>query len=853
LSFCVNIYAMKNKFHKSENETSFNEKYMKKTPFKTLKNTILFFLALGVFCLGIGIIWAATLNIPTLQSISERKVLQSTKIYDRTGKIVLYDVNKDVKRTIVPLSEISPFVSKALIAIEDTEFYTHKGVRPLAILRAFIANMFSLGISQGGSTITQQVVKNTLLTGDKTPTRKLKEVILALKLEQKYSKDEILALYLNESPWGGSMYGVEEASQTFYGKSAKDVGLAESAYLAALPKAPSYYSPYGKNKTQLDDRKNLVLKRMLDTGSINKEDYEKAKNEQVNFIPRENNSIKAPHFVDFVKMYLDDKYGEGAFDVGGYVVTTTLDYNLQAKGEEIVKKFALENETKFKASNAGLVAVDAKTGQILTMIGSRDYFDEKIDGKYNIATAKRQPGSTFKPFAYATAFNKGLRPETVIFDLKTQFSTNCAPNDFSDNADCYAPSNFDDKFRGPMTLRSALAESINIPALKVLYLSGIKDTIKTAQSMGITTLTDPNRYGLTLVLGGGEVTPLEMTTAYATFANKGVYNPNTPILEIKDSTGKVLEKFEQKSKEVLPKQTALLISDILNDNNARIPSYGANSVLYFPGHDVAVKTGTTNNYRDVWTIGYTPNTAVGAWAGNNDNTPMEKKVAGLIISPMWNAFMKEVINTTPNESFEEPENNNSYVGAPVLRGKWQGGQSYIIDKISKKLATEFTPEDLKQEIVNNDIHSILYWISKDNFLQRPSNPNSDPQFARWEYGVGLWALQNGQSHISPYNPPTSYDDVHTPNSIPKITIVTPSENNFSSNEKIEITANIMAIFPITKSNVFINNVLVGSLTNNKFSFTPQNVDSISDSNELKVVIYDSVQNSATASYQFSVN
>ena len=844
---------MINKFRKSDEWTSFNNRYMKKTPFKSLKNTILFVFALGVFCLGIGVIWAATLNIPNLQSISERKVLQSTKIYDRTGKIVLYDVNKDVKRTIVPLSEISPFISKALIAIEDTEFYTHKGVRPLAILRAFFANIFSLGISQGGSTITQQVVKNTLLTGDKTPTRKLKEVILALKLEQKFTKDEILALYLNESPWGGSMYGVEEASQTFYGKSAKDVDLAEAAYLAALPKAPSYYSPYGKNKTQLDDRKNLVLKRMFDTKVISNEDYEKAKNEQVSFIPRENNSIKAPHFVDFVKQYLEDKYGTGAFDEGGYVVATTLDYNLQAKGEEIVKKYALENETKFKASNAGLVAVDAKTGQILTMIGSRDYFDEKIDGKYNITTAKRQPGSTFKPFAYATAFSKGLRPETVVFDLRTQFSTNCAPSDFSDNTDCYAPSNFDDKFRGPMTLRSALAESINIPALKVLYLAGIKDTIKTAESMGITTLTEPDRYGLTLVLGGGEVSPLEMTTAYATFADNGIYNPHTPILEIKDSAGKVLEKFEQKSKEVLPKQTTLLISDILNDNNARIPSYGANSVLYFPGHDVAVKTGTTNNYRDVWTIGYTPNVAVGAWAGNNDNTPMEKKVAGLIISPMWNAFMKEVIATTPNENFEHPEVNNSYDGAPVLRGKWQGGQSYVIDIISGKLSTEFTPQELKKEVVNNDIHDILYWISKDNFLQKPNNPNNDPQFGRWEYSVNIWASQNGQGYVSPYNPPTSYDDIHTPDSAPKISINSLNQKSFSKTEKILITTTVNAKFPIIKSSVFINNVLVGNLTNNSFGFVPQNIDSISDSNELKVVIYDSVQNSATASFQFNIN
>ena len=842
---------MKKLFRKSGARTSLSSQ-IKKTPFKNIKNLILFIIAVGIFCSGLAVIWAATLNIPNLQSIDQRKIIQSTKIYDRTGEIVLYDVSKDVKRTVVPLSNISPYIPKAVIAIEDTDFYSHYGVRPTSIIRAFFANIFSLGLTQGGSTITQQVVKNTLLTGDKTPTRKLKEIILALKLEKKYTKDEILALYLNESPWGGSMYGVEEASKTFYGKSAKDVDLAEAAYLAALPQAPSYYSPYGSHKTALDDRKNLVLKRMLDTKAINQEEYDRAKNEQVNFIPRSNNSIKAAHFVDFVKLYLDNKYGEGAFDEGGYVVTTTLDYNLQQKGEEIVKKYALENEQKFKASNAGLVAVDAKTGQILTMIGSRDYFDTKIDGKYNIATAKRQPGSTFKPFAYSTAFNKGLRPETVVFDTKTQFSTNCAPNDFTDTGDCYSPENFDNKFRGPMTLRSALAESINIPALKVLYLAGIKDTLTTAKSMGISTLGDANQYGLTLVLGGGEVTPLDMTTAYAVFANKGTYNPYTPILEIKDKDGNVIEKFNPQPKEVLPKQTTLLITDILADNNARIPSYGANSPLYFPGRDVAVKTGTTNNYRDVWTIGYTPNVAVGAWAGNNDNTPMEKKVAGLIISPMWNAFMQEVLKTYPVESFETPEPNYSFDGAPVIRGHWQGGQSYIIDKISGKLATEYTPPELKQEVVNTDIHDILYWVSKDNFFQKPSNPNNDPQFSRWEYGVDLWSAQNGAQYTTLFNPPTSYDDVHTPNSKPSITLTTPDKNEFLSSDSIHITSTISAKFPITKSSVFINNVLVGNLKNNQFNFTPKDVDAIKESNNLNVVVYDSAMNSASASYTFSV-
>ena len=846
---------MKDIFGRAKEIRSSSSRYIKKTRFKGFKNLFLFILSIGIILFGILLIWASNLSIPNLQSIDTRKVIQSTKIYDRTGTIVLYDVSKDVKRTVVPIGEISPLIQKATIAIEDTEFYSHYGVRPLAIVRAFIANIFSFGITQGGSTITQQVVKNTLLTGDKTPARKLKEIILALKLEKKLSKDEILALYLNENPYGGTIYGVEEASQTYFGTSSKNITLAQAAYIAALPQAPSYYSPYGTHKDQLDQRKDLVLKRMLETGAINQNDYDQAKKEVVVFKEKTSTGIKAPHFVDFVKQYLDNKYGEGAFDGGGYVVKTTLDYDLQQKGEEIVKKYSLENEAKFKASNAGLVAVDVKTGQILTMVGSRDYFDTKIDGNYNITTAKRQPGSTFKPFAYATAFNKGLRPETVVFDLETQFSTNCAPNDFTDNDKCYSPQDYDDKFRGPMSLRDALAQSINIPALKVLYLAGIKDTIKTAESMGITTLTNPDNYGLTLVLGGGEVTPLEMTTAYAVFANKGVYNPYTPILEIKDKDGNLIEQFQANPKNVLPKQTTLLITDILADNVAKIPAYGpvSSSPFYFPGHDVASKTGTTNNYKDVWTIGYTPDISVGTWAGNNDNSPMEKKVAGLIVSPMWNAFMQEALKKDPNESFETPAPNTSFDGAPIIRGKWQGGNSYIIDTISGKLATNDTPFELKKEVVDNNIHDILYWISKDNFFQKPTNPNDDPQFSRWEYSTQIWAAQNASKFYSPYNPPTSYDDVHTPSSKPSVDIINTNKTTFNSDEKITINVNVSSKFPITKSDVFINGLLVGNLINNTFSFTPKDIDSISDSNNLNVVVYDSVLNSATATFSFTMN
>jgi len=698
------------------------------------KHTLFLFIAsAAVFIAGGILLWASTLRLPDFDVFEERKIEQSTKIFDRTGEVLLYDLHENIQRTVVPFDEISRHVKNATVAIEDAEFYQHHGVRITSFIRAVIVNLLSGKFSQGGSTITQQVIKNALLTQDKTIARKIKEWALAIKLEQVLSKEEILALYLNEAPYGGTIYGIQEASRTFFNKDAANLTLAESAYLAALPQSPTYYSPYGNHTDDLEERKNLVLEKMLEYGFITQKEFDDAQTETVVFESRPDTRLKAPHFVFYVREYLEQKYGLKAVEERGLRVITTLDYELQQRAEEIVYDGAIANEEKFNASNAGLAAVDPKTGQILVMVGSRDYFDEEIDGNVNITLAKRQPGSAFKPFVYATAFRKGLTPDTVVFDLKTQFSTECSITDMTSESPCYSPSNYDNIFRGPMTLREALAQSVNVPAVKVLYLTGLTDSLKTARDMGISTLTDPDRYGLTLVLGGGEVTPLELTGAYGVFANDGVRNPTVAVLRVEDSEGNVLEEYATRSSRVLPADVARTVSDVLSDNNARSPAFGERSSLYFPGQQVAVKTGTTNDYRDAWVVGYTPDIAVGMWAGNNDNTPMEKKVAGFIVAPMWNAFMQEALKKYPSGDFPSAPSVSEDL-KPILRGVWQGGE--IVKKNGK-------------EYVQEDVHSILHWVNKNDILgDAPNRPSSDRQYKAWEYSVQKWAAQNGYTDSS---------------------------------------------------------------------------------------------------------
>jgi 1A family penicillin-binding protein len=704
-----------------------------------VKVGILGAIAVILFILGGAVIWAAVMPIPAINDFENRDVAQSTKIYDRTGNIVLYDVHGTVRRTSVPLDQISPLVQNATISIEDDTFYKNAGFRPLSFMRALFVDIFAGQYAQGGSTITQQVVKNALLNQAKTIPRKIEEIILALRLTRSYTKQQILNVYLNEVPYGGTIYGAQEASQYFFGVDAKDVDLAQAAYLAALPQAPTYFSPYGNHFAALSSRKNLVLEKMKEQGYITAAQYKQAKAEKVNFKSETQAGIKAPHFVFYIREYLEQKYGVDAVENGGLRVITTLDYDLQQNAEAAVDKFSPSMQKNFNASNEAMVAIDPKTGQILAMVGSRDYFNDDIQGKFNDALALRQPGSSFKPFVYATAFEKGYTPETVVFDLPTQFSTNCSPQDTTnDTPPCYSPQNYDQKFAGPINLRNAIAQSRNVPSIKVLYLAGITDAIKTAVDMGITSLGEASRYGLTLVLGGGEVSLLEETGAYSVFANDGVKNPPTGILQVTDNHGTVLEQYKDQSTRVLDPQIARQISDILSDDNARAPDFGYHGPLYFTGADVADKTGTTNDSRDAWIIGYTPSIAIGAWAGNNDNTPMVKNIAAFIVTPMWHQFMAYAIQKYPSDAFAPPAPDPELDSLPpVLRGNWNTDPS-------------------------RGLHDILFWVQKNNpRAGAPANPYADVQTTYWDYPVQLWAggnagLTPGAAGSATPTPPGAY-------------------------------------------------------------------------------------------------
>ncbi len=828
---------------------------------KFLKNFILLLASIFIFLSGIIIFWLFSLEIPDFHAFEDRKVVSSTQIYDRTGKILLYDIHQDIKRTNIAFEQMGLNIKNATVAIEDSEFYNHGGIRITSIVRAVLSNFLG-GKTQGGSTITQQLVKNTLLTQRKSYIRKMKEWILAIKIDRSMPKEKILEYYLNEVPYGGNVYGIEAASKTYFDKEAIDLTLAEAAYLASIPQSPTILSPYGKNKDKLEVRKNLVLSRMLELKFITKEEYLKAKSEAVVFVLPATQGIKAPHFVFFIKDYLEQKYGVEMVENGGLKVITTLDFDLETKAEQLIKEGALQNEKDWNGKNAGLVAIDPKTGQILVMVGSRDYFDKTIDGNYNIATANRQPGSSFKPFIYATAFNKSFTPETVLFDLPTEFQTTCDARGKAlpghSQKDCYMPDNYDGKYRGPLSLRDALAQSINLPAVKLFYLAGLPDSLQTAETMGISTLKDVNRYGLTLVIGGGEVSLLDMTSAYGVFANSGIKSPYTGILKVEDLSGKTLEEFQSNSQEVLPKNTALTISDILSDNKARAPTFGLNSSLNIPGKNVAAKTGTTNNNKDAWTIGYTPSIVAGVWAGNNDNLPM-KKGGVAVAGPIWNKFMNEALAKIPAESFEKPNLEIDPMKVkPVLRGFWQGNENFFIDKISGKLATPYTPKETLEEKVITNVHSILYWVNRNDILgPAPLNPESNSQFSHWEIPVQSWWAQNKNKYpvITWNEKPAEVDDVHTNLSAPVVSILEPNEATiYSPNQKIYLRVANTGAFPLQKIDIFINDIYLESRETPflNFSFIPKELENLRNNNELRITSYDTAYNRSETSLIFKV-
>ncbi len=567
----------------------------------------------------------------------------TTEFFDRNGKL-LYRLYEGRNRTLVKLENLPPYLKQATIAIEDKNFYKHSGVDFAAIARAIRSNL-NTGSTQGASTITQQLVKNSLLSPEKTYSRKIKEIFLSFWAERIYSKNEILQMYFNEAPYGGTAWGVEAASEMYFGKPAHDLDLAEASFLAGLPASPTEYSPWGSDPQLARIRQKQVLDRMVEDKYITKSDADQALSQQLS-LKSPLSDIKAPHFVMYLRDLLSQKYGYKTVSEGGLKIKTTLDLGLQEAVQEIVKD-EVDKLAPLNVKNGAAMVADGKTGQILAMVGSKDY-NEPNFGNYNATLALRQPGSSIKVITYITGFKQGFSPGNSILDVPVRFS------DAWGNS--YAPVNYDGNFHGPVSIRTALGSSYNIPAVKMLATVGVDNMIQTAKDMGITTFTEPKRYGLSLTLGGGEVKMIDMIAVYGTLAKMGDRMYPTPILKVTDSNGNTLEEYEDHSQTVIQPEIAYLITDILSDNSARTPAFGPNSLLNIPVHKVAVKTGTSDNKKDNWTFGYTPEFVVGVWVGNNDSTPMNPALTSGVTgaAPIWNRIMKGILSTREPVAFIRP-------------------------------------------------------------------------------------------------------------------------------------------------------------------------------------------------------
>jgi 1A family penicillin-binding protein len=617
--------------------------------FPTLAALVFFCVLGGVLSTTLLFAWYAR-DLPRPDKIV-RKEGFATRIYDRNEEL-LYDVYGEQKRTPVELSEIPDYLKQATVAIEDKDFYEHKGFDVRGWLRAVYNIIFKRRL-QGGSTITQQLVKNVLLNPERTIPRKIKEFILAIQIEKKYSKDEILQMYLNEVPFGGTAWGVEAAAETYFGKKVSELDLVESAVLAGLPRRPTAYSPFGSNPKAYILRSTDVLRRMKEDGYISEEleDMAVKKLEEVEFASPQS-GIKAPHFIMYVKEQLVERYGEKVVEQGGLKVVTTLDWELQEKAQEIVAQ-EIEKVEFYDITNGAAMVFNPQTGEILSMVGSKNYDDPDYDGQVNVCLSLRQPGSAIKPVTYVTAFKRGYTPSTLIMDVKTEF-----PGGTGQPA--YIPENYDGEFHGPLQIRYALGSSINIPAVKMLAMVGVEDMLETAYSMGFTTLKPSkknlSRFGLSLTLGGGEIRLIDMVSAYSAFANSGLKVEPISILRVEDRHGKVLEEFKPvEGKQVLSPQEAYLISHILMDNQARLITFGEINSLRIDGHQVAAKTGTTDDKRDNWTVGWNPRFVAGVWVGNNDNSSMKRVASGVTgAAPIWRKIVIEAIRRYGSEDFVVP-------------------------------------------------------------------------------------------------------------------------------------------------------------------------------------------------------
>ncbi|MBI2551385.1 penicillin-binding protein [Candidatus Uhrbacteria bacterium] len=822
-----------------------------KTLLKNLFLLVVVFGLLGSIAV-LGLFAYVSRDLPDPNTLRDQKVQQTTKIYDRTGEHLLYEIFGNENRTLVKLKEgvcnkdaalekdpngIPVFLLQATITAEDRNFCKHHGFVLKSFGRAILANL--KGERQGASTITQQLVKNAILSNEKTLLRKVKELILSIELERRYEKDEILQIYFNEIPFGSTNYGVQAASLGYFHKNVNELTLAQAATLSALPQRPTTLL---NNPDTLKERRDWILDGMVEMGFVSQEDADAAKATDTP-VEIQTYNLVAPHFVEFVKLLLIDQLGYGQRDVeeGGLKVITSLDYDKQIIAETAVKAGVEANGKDGGFNNASLVAIEPKTGHILAFVGSADYWNKEILGMNNMALRPRQPGSSFKPLVYAKGFDAGYTPNTVLWDVKTNFPS------ASGN---YSPNDYDMRERGPVRIRRALQNSLNIPAVEMLYLVGIEPVLSFARSMDYSLADDVNQYGLSFALGSKEIPLLDHTGGYATFANDGVYIPPVAILRVENPTGEKLFEWQPaEGKRVLEENASLLLTNVLSDNGARAEIFGSNSPLQLGNRPVAAKTGTTNDIKDAWTMGYTPQLAAGVWAGNANAVAMTRGGGTKAAAPIWHEFMSKALEGEPIIPFKQPR--FPVTNKAVLDGKL-ASTTVVVDKISGKLATEFTPDSTKEERTYSQYHSILYYVDRSNPLgPEPTKPETDPYFRPWEEAVAAWITKEEERTgilISQGAAPTEFDDIHTQTNIPSVQIISPVQDAEFADRQIEIAAEASAVRGVSKVEFLIDGFYLGTDSRPPYIWQGTLSSTVSRGyHTIKAVAYDDADNSASSS------
>lgn len=798
--------------------------------------------ALACFLFGvitiIGLFAWVSKDLPDPDKLNDRLVAESTRIYDKTGNTLLFEAGKDVKRTTIKIEDINDYVKWSTIALEDQNFYQHKGFEAKSFIRA-VWRKFTGGSMSATSTLTQQFIKNAIVGDDKTYTRKIKELILAVQLERKYSKDEIIMMYLNEVGYGGVNYGVAAASNSYFHKTPKDLTVAEAATLASLVQRPTYFL---NNTDDLKWRRDYCLEQMQKLGKISQDEADTAKKEEI-VLAKEISYKKAPHFVDYVISQLEDDYGS-TFMNQGYKVITSLDWDKQQLAEKAVAD-NMDNIRNYGGSNASLVNLDSKTGQILAMVGSYDYYAEDYEGQVNVATSPRQPGSSFKPFVYYTAFAKGYTPNTVLFDLKTTFPI---------ESGSYTPQNYSGSTSGPITMQKALGNSLNIPAVKTLYLAGLNNVLDVADSLGYSTLKDRERFGLSLVLGGAEVKLIEHTSAFATLAREGVRHPISSIVKVEDQKGNTIYEWQNQETQVLNQEAAQTLNQALSNPANRLSAFAKFSIT---GHTTAGKTGTTQEYHDGWAMGYTPSFATGVWVGNNDNSAMNSHADGSMIAlPIWNQYMSSILEGLPDEKFNQPPPSNS--NKAVLWGDVGVKEKKKVDKYTQKIIPDEClasyPADYIVEKEYTEAHTILYYINKDDPKgSAPKNPKDDPMFTAWETPILEWTKTQPDYFNKDNKDLFESCDLRDNDQKPEITINSPSNNEIytAKSFSIDVDFKIGTNRTITKTVYKIDETIIDSRTFAPWTTVYEPTNLTAGDHTLKIILSDDKGDQTSASVDFT--